>query len=71
MNLTKVTKEANKKGTRYIVLNKNEPVLEVKGITEKDVTLEKLVDEVAEARAQVKKGKTYTQDEIMKEFGLL
>lgn len=71
MNLTKITKEATTKGVRYIVLNKNAPVLEVKGIKEKDVTLEKLVDEVSEAREQIKKGKVYTEEEIMNEFGLL
>jgi hypothetical protein len=69
MNLTKIADEANK-GTRYIVLNKNTPVLDVKGINDKDISLEKLVDDVATARDQVKKGKVYTQQEIMDEFGI-
>lgn len=70
MNLTKVTKDATKKGVRYIVLHKNMPVLEVKGITNKDVSLEQLMEEVSEAREQIKKGKVYTQEEILDEFGL-
>lgn len=71
MNLTTITEEATKKGVRYIVLNKNTPVLEVKAISGKDVTLEQLMSEVAVARDQIKKGKVYTQEEIMNEFGII
>lgn len=47
------------------------PILEVTPIDKKTATLEKLAAEIAEAREQVKRGEVYTQEEIMKEFGLI
>lgn len=69
-NLSTYTKEAKLKNVRYIILKKNIPVLEVKPLDEKEITLEKLAAEVTGARKQLKKGKSYTQQEILKEFGL-
>lgn len=69
-NLATYTKEAKLKNIRYIILKKNIPVLEIKSVDEKEFTLEKLAAEVIEARKQIKKGKSYTQQEILKEFGL-
>lgn len=70
-NISGYTKKAKKMKIRFIILKKNVPVLEVKPIDEKEFTLEKLAAEIAEARAQVKAGKIYTQEEIMEELGLL
>lgn len=70
-NLSTYTKKAKIKNIRFIILKKNVPVLEVKPLDEKQFTLEKLAMEIAEARKQVKQGKVYTQEQIMKEFGLL
>lgn len=70
-NLAFYTKEALKKGVRFIVLKKNVPVLEVRAIDEKLFVFDKLAEEINEARDQVKKGEIYSQEEIMKEFGLL
>ena len=69
-NLAGYTKEAKQKNIRFIILKKNVPVLEVKALDEKEFTLEKLAAEIADARKQVKEGKVYTQEQIMKEFGL-
>lgn len=70
-NLASYTEEAKKGNVRFIILKKNVPVLEVKPIKEKDFALEKLAAEIQEAREEVKKRETYTQEEIMKEFDLL
>lgn len=70
-NLSSYTEEAKVKNIRFIVLRKNEPVLEVKPLNEKEFTFEKLAAEIAEAREDVKHGRVYTQEEIMREFGLL
>ncbi|MBI5412606.1 hypothetical protein HZA43_05575 [Candidatus Peregrinibacteria bacterium] len=70
-NISRYTQEAKTKNRRYIILKKNIPVLEVRPLNEKVFALEKLADEVASARAQIKQKNVYTQDEIMKEFGLL
>ena len=69
-NLAGYTKEAKLKNVRFIILKKNVPVLEVKSLDEKEFTLENLAGEITTARKQIKKGKTYTQEAILKEFGL-
>lgn len=70
-NLASFTKQAKTKNIRFIILKKNIPVLEVRGLDEKEFTLENLAKEVKKARNEVKTGKTYSQKQIMKEFGLL
>lgn len=70
-NLAAYTKTAKKRGVRFIILRKNIPVLEVKPIDEKEFALERLTEDIKEAREQVKKGEVYSQEEIMEEFGLL
>lgn len=70
-NISSYTKQAKKMNIQFIVLKKNIPVLEVKPIDEKTFALEKLAKEITKARLEIKQGKTYTQEEIMKEFGLL
>jgi len=69
-NLASYTKKAQKEQIRFIILKKNVPVLEVKPIDEKEFAFEKLAAEIKEARAQVKRGEVYSQEQIMKEFGL-
>lgn len=68
-NLSSYAKTAKIKNIRIIILKKNIPILEIKAIDEKDFVLEKLTKEIKEARKQVKKGLTHTQEELMKEFG--
>ncbi len=70
-NIASYTSKAKENGITYIVLRKNVPVLEVKSINEKDFALEKLSNEISEARQQVKEGKIIDQKEIMEEFGIL
>jgi len=70
LNLASYTKEAKMKNVRFIILKKNIPVLEVKALDEKEFTLEKLAAEIAEARQQVKEGKVYTHEQVIKMLGL-
>lgn len=70
-NITSIWKEARKKKIKYIVLYHAEPVMEVSPINKKEMMLEKLAAEIAEAREQVKRGEVYTEEEVMKKFGLL
>lgn len=70
-NITSLWKEAKKKKIRYIVMYHTEPIFEVKPIDEDELIIEKYAKDIAEAREQVKQGKVYTQEEIMKKFGLL
>lgn len=69
-NIATFTKMAKEKKIRFIILRKNIPVLEVKAVNEKEISLEKLAGEIKKARAQAKSGKVVTHEQIMKEFGL-
>lgn len=70
-NMSKYTKEANVKNIRIIVLKKNVPVFEVNPIDEKEYAYLKLSEELEKSEEQIKKGKSYSQKEVMEEFGLL
>lgn len=70
-NLASITNTSRIKNIRFIVLRKNIPVLQVTPLDEKDFALEKLNQEIALAKKHIKEGKCYTQEEIMKKFGLL
>ena len=70
-NISTYARTAKKAKYRIIILKKNIPVFEVKPIDEKEFAMKKLAEEIKEAREQVKRGEVYSQEEIMKEFGLL
>ncbi len=70
-NITTIWKNAQKKKIKYIVMYHSQPILEVTPIDKKTNALEKLAADIAEAREQVKRGEVYTQEEIMKEFGVI
>lgn len=70
-NLSSTIKKAKKMNITYVVLKKNVPVCEVKPLDEKEFAMNKLAREIDEAMEQVRQGKVYSQEEIMKEFGLL
>ena len=69
-NITKIWKLARKNNTRYIVMNHSTPILEVSPISEEEHYLEKLIGDVRIAREQYKRGEVYTQEEVMKKFGV-
>ncbi len=66
-NLTKYVD----KNVRLIVLKKNVPILEVNPIDEKEYAYMKLRKELDEAEQQIREGKFHSQEEVMKEFGLM
>ncbi|MDO8490287.1 MAG: hypothetical protein Q7S47_02615 [bacterium] len=69
-NMSTLTKRAQKKNVRYVVLNKNKPVFEVRGLDEKTISLEQLALGIVEAREDVKRGRTYSLEQIRKNLGL-
>ncbi|MFH1218424.1 MAG: hypothetical protein V1679_01120 [Candidatus Peregrinibacteria bacterium] len=69
-NLSSYAKAVKKGGIRLIVLRKNVPVLEVNPVDEKEFARKRLEAELKEAEEQVKRGEVYSEEEIMKEFGL-
>ena len=70
-NMSQYTAQANNKKIKFIVLKKNIPVLEINPIDEKEYAYTKLSKELDESEKQIKQGKSYTQEEVMNEFGLL
>jgi PHD/YefM family antitoxin component YafN of YafNO toxin-antitoxin module len=71
-NLAHYTEAIRENGdVSYIILRKNVPVLKVSPVDEKEFVMEKLRQELDEAEASYRRGEYYTQEEIMKEFGLL
>ena len=69
-NITTFYKKAQKDNARYIVLNKNKPVFEVRPLSEKDFFLENLLITTKEARADAKAGRVHSLESIEKELGL-
>ncbi len=70
-NMAQYAKEASDKNMRLIILKKNVPLLEIRPIDEKEFAYQKLSDELKASASQIKKGKFYTQEQVMKEFNLL
>lgn len=69
-NMAKLYKQAKKNNWRYIVLSNNKPMFKIEPISEKELTLEKLVLDIEEARKEVKKGKVYDFEKVCAELGL-
>ncbi|MFA5820652.1 MAG: hypothetical protein WC873_00865 [Candidatus Gracilibacteria bacterium] len=69
-NFTAIWKHAHLKDIRYIVMNHSVPVLEVLPLKKKKETREEFIASIKEAREQFKRGEYYTQEEMMKEFGI-
>lgn len=69
-NIAEYYRQARKYDLRFIILNRNKPMFEVRPLTENDATLEKLALDVAQARAEYKKGKVYSSADVRALLGL-
>ena len=69
-NMTALYEKAIKNKLRYIVLNRNKPVFKIEPLNKKDFIIEKLAEDIKEARAEVKKGNIYDFEKVCKELGL-
>lgn len=69
-NISDLYKTAQKKQFRYIVLNKNKPVFEVRPLSEKDSSLECLLAATREARADFKSGHTHSLESLEQKLGI-
>ncbi len=63
-NMTKLYRKAQKQNICFIVMNHQEPVMRVEPIDEDQLILEKYADEIDEALEQVKRGETYSAEEV-------
>ena len=69
-NMAKISEMARKKNQRLIVLRKNEPIFELRPLSKKDATLERLALDIHEGLEDVKAGRVYSHEEIKDFFGL-
>lgn len=69
-HMAKTTARAHKKGERVIVLRKNKPLFELRPLSSTDALVETLRIGIEEARADVRAGRTKTQRQVEKLFGL-
>ncbi len=69
-NISEIYKTAQKKNIKYIVLNKNKPVFEVRSISEKESSLEQLLAITREARQDKKSGRVYSLESLEKDLGI-
>ncbi len=69
-NMAKITKDAQKKNERIIVMRKNQPIFELRPLLGEDIYKESFIKGIKEAISQVKKGEVYSQEDILKEFGV-
>ena len=68
-NIASYYKKSIKNNWQYVILNRNEPIFEVRPI-KKDATLEKLHADIAKAREDYKAGRVYSLEEVNRKFGL-
>jgi hypothetical protein len=68
LHLTAITKDAMGKNYRIIVLNKNKPILEIYPIKTNTIEMDRLEQEVKEAREDFEKGKFFTEEEVINMF---
>jgi len=66
-NIANYAKKAQNKSTRFVVMNRNKPLFEIKPFAD-DVYLDSFVESVLEAEREVKKGNFVTEEEIIAEF---
>lgn len=66
-HIAEYVKKAQTSDARYIVMNHNVPLFEIKAFAD-DSSIEKLFLEVMKAKEDVRKGNVYTEEEIMAEF---
>jgi antitoxin (DNA-binding transcriptional repressor) of toxin-antitoxin stability system len=69
-NISDYARRARKGDARFVIMNRNKPLFEIKPFAE-DVYLDSFVASVLQAEAGVTKGNFRTEDEVMKELGVV
>lgn len=69
-NMSKITKEAQKNNDRIIVLRKNQPIFELRPLSDEDVLFESFQKDINEALTDKKLGKISSQKQVEKILGL-
>lgn len=69
-NLATYTTKVAERKTRLIILKKNRPLFEVRGLDEHTSSLEQLARDISQAREDVKQGRLYTTEQVRERLGL-
>jgi len=69
-NMAKITRDAQKKNERIIVLRKNQPIFELRPLLAKEFFVESFRRDIEEAREDVKKGRVYSFEEVCSKLGV-
>lgn len=67
-NVADYAKKAQKGNVKYIVMNRNKPLFEIKPFKKNSNLEDLLLAELEEASADVRSGRFYTEEEILEEF---
>lgn len=68
-NISDYAKRASKGEARYIIMNRNKPLFEIKAFAE-DEYLDSFVSDVLKAEADVARGNYHTHEEVLKALGI-
>ena len=66
-NISGFTQKAQKGDTRFIVMNRNTPLFELKPFLQEE-GLESIFADIIEAKEDIKKGRVYSEKDILAEF---
>ncbi len=69
-NMAKISIAAQKRNERLIVLRKNQPIFELRPLSESERVIERLMADIAKARRDVKNKKVYSLSQLKKELGI-
>ena len=68
--MAKISEMAQKNNERLIILRKNEPIFELRPLSKKDATLERLALDIKEGLDDMHEGRVSGHAEIKEYFGL-
>ncbi|HMO77843.1 MAG TPA: hypothetical protein PKA42_00850 [Candidatus Paceibacterota bacterium] len=66
-NISDYAKQARNEDIRFIIVNRNKPLFEIKSFAE-DQTLDTIFAEVKKAEKDISTGKYYSQEELLAEL---
>lgn len=66
-NVSAFAKKAQKGDFRYIVMNRNKPLFELKPF-KKNASIDSLLKDILEAQKDIEDGNLYSENDILKEF---
>ena len=69
-NISEYAKKARQSKSRFVIMNRSKPLFEIKPFAD-DVYLDTFVSDVLAAEADVAAGNFHTQEEVMKELGIV